>query len=168
MPHTGAIDRHAPGLAPLRRTRSARVRRRGFTLLELLIALSLSLLLLAAVYGAIHLYWRLQTVGQAEVELGQLQRAIIRQMELDVGSVIFLEPEAEEEVATSEDSMSLDEESTEGSGSSPDSSGGAETASGPYSPSSDICRICCSFCLARLTRLLMVPSAQPLISAASS
>lgn len=126
MQHNSTIDWRATGIARFRRPRSAR----GFTLLELLIALALSLLLLAAVYGAIHLYWRLQTVGQAEVELGQLQRSIIRQMELDVGSVIFFEPEAEEDEATSEDSLSLEAESTEDSGSSSDSSGGTETASG--------------------------------------
>ncbi len=117
MQWTATIDRRATGFARIPRRRSAR----GFTLLELLIALSLSLLLLAAVYGALNLYWRLQSVGQADVEQAQLQRAIIRQIELDVGSVIFYEPEEEEASATEDESMSLDEESTAGSGSSSDS-----------------------------------------------
>jgi prepilin-type N-terminal cleavage/methylation domain-containing protein len=118
MQQTATIDRHAAGFARIQRHRSAR----GFTLLELLIALSLSLLLLAAVYGALNLYWRLQSVGQADVEQAQLQRAIIRQLELDVASVIFYEPEEEEEAAAEDESMSIEEESTAGSGSSSDSS----------------------------------------------
>ncbi|MGZ2425601.1 hypothetical protein ACVIRM_004563 [Rhizobium laguerreae] len=45
---------------------------------------------------------------------------------------------------------------------------GAEVASGPKSASPEICSNSCSRWRARLTRLLMVPTAQPQISAASS
>jgi prepilin-type N-terminal cleavage/methylation domain-containing protein len=70
---------------------------RGFTLLELIIALSLCLLLMSAVYASLQLYWRLQSTGQEQVERAQIARAILRRMTIDVGSVMFMTPEAEQE-----------------------------------------------------------------------
>ncbi|MFM8219080.1 MAG: prepilin-type N-terminal cleavage/methylation domain-containing protein, partial [Planctomycetaceae bacterium] len=38
--------------------------RRGFSLLELVVALSLSVLLLAGIYAGLDLFWRYSTTGQ--------------------------------------------------------------------------------------------------------
>jgi hypothetical protein len=64
----------------------------------------------------------LQSLGQADVERAQLERAIIRQMELDVGSVIFFEPEATTEDAAAEDPATATESGSESSGSTGSSS----------------------------------------------
>ena len=61
----------------------------GFTLFEVLIALALSVLLLAAVFGAIDLSWKYLTAGQAEGERTQLTRALHNEFELQLRSVVF-------------------------------------------------------------------------------
>jgi prepilin-type N-terminal cleavage/methylation domain-containing protein len=63
--------------------------RRGFTLLEVIIALSLSVLLLTAVYGAIRMQYRVSQSGREQMEQAQLARAILRMIESDVRSVVW-------------------------------------------------------------------------------
>lgn len=63
--------------------------RRGFTLFEVLVALSLSLLLISAVYSGLSLYWRYSMAGQADIERAQLARALLRKIELDVRCVMY-------------------------------------------------------------------------------
>lgn len=65
------------------------MRREGFTLLEVIVALALSLLLLGSVYSAIHLYWQLSTAGREQMEHAQLVRALFRQIETDIRSTVF-------------------------------------------------------------------------------
>src|SRR5436190_16118944 len=65
----------------------------GFTLVEVLVALSLSTILLTSVYASLSLYWRISSAGQVQVEQAQLTRAIFRQMEIDLGSLIFTPPQ---------------------------------------------------------------------------
>src|SRR6187549_365790 len=65
----------------------------GFTLVEVLVALSLSTILLTSVYASLSLYWRISTAGQTQVEQAQLTRAIFRQMEIDLGSLIYTPPQ---------------------------------------------------------------------------
>lgn len=69
--------------------------RRAFTLLEVLFALGLSLLLMAAVLSAIELYSQMSTAGRRDVEEAQLVRAILRSMELDIRSATFYNPALE-------------------------------------------------------------------------
>lgn len=66
----------------------------GFTLLEVLIAMAVSLLLLGAVYAALDLHWKYSSAGRDEVERAQLVRAIFQRMELDIRSVIYPPPTA--------------------------------------------------------------------------
>lgn len=75
----------------------------GFTLLEVVIALSLSLLLLTAVYGAIRLQYRLTNSGREQMERAQLSRAILRQIENDIRSVVW---QLQEPAQSSEDEES--------------------------------------------------------------
>jgi len=68
-------------------------RRRGFTLFEVVVALALSVLLLAGIYAGMDLYWRFSTTGQEEVERAQIARAVLRQIETDLRSVVYQSPE---------------------------------------------------------------------------
>jgi len=69
------------------------IRRRGFTLFEVVVALALSVLLLAGIYAGMDLYWRFATTGQEEVERAQIARAVLRQIETDLRSVVYQSPE---------------------------------------------------------------------------
>ncbi|HVJ87122.1 MAG TPA: prepilin-type N-terminal cleavage/methylation domain-containing protein, partial [Caulifigura sp.] len=88
----------------------------GFTLVEVLVALSLSTVLLTSVYASLSLYWRISSAGQAQVEQAQLTRAIFRQMEIDLGSLVFTPPQPA--------SDSGDEATTESGSSSQGANGG--------------------------------------------
>jgi hypothetical protein len=67
-------------------------RRAAFTLLEVLLALGLGVVLLTAVYAALHLHWQYSTAGRVDVERSQLARALLERMTLDIRCVIFQEP----------------------------------------------------------------------------
>ncbi len=75
----------------LRRS-SQRTRRAAFTLLEVMLALGLTATLLTAVYSALELHWRFSTLGQVEVERGQIARAIFTKMSADIRSTMYAPP----------------------------------------------------------------------------
>jgi len=87
------------------------MKRAGFSLLEILVALALSVILLGAIYAALDLFWRYSTTGQEEIERAQLARAILRTIEMDLRSVVY-------------------KSATEGSSSGGGASGSAGTAMG--------------------------------------
>lgn len=80
--------------------------RPAFTLLEVLMALGLTTLLVAAVYKALDLHWSYQTAGREQVERSQVARAILQRMTSDLKSIVFIEPE--EDVGTSEEDDETD------------------------------------------------------------
>ncbi len=61
----------------------------GFTLIEVIIALSLSLLLVSAIYSAISLHFRYEQAGRERIDRSQLSLAILRRFSEDIGSVAF-------------------------------------------------------------------------------
>ncbi|PQO25432.1 hypothetical protein C5Y96_24125 [Blastopirellula marina] len=61
----------------------------GFTLLEVLLASSLSVLILLALGGAIQFYLFQVTDSQTSIEQAQLARAVMRRMETDLRSAIW-------------------------------------------------------------------------------
>ena len=65
-----------------------RHRTKGFTLLEILLALGLSVVLLLAVAAAIDLYRRMTVAGHDEVSEARLVRAVLRKIESDIRSVV--------------------------------------------------------------------------------
>lgn len=71
---------------------AARRNPRGFTLLELLVAIALSGLLVGAVYASLDLYWRHSVAGRADVERAQIVRAVLRRIELDLRSLVYHPP----------------------------------------------------------------------------
>tara|TARA_B100000029_G_scaffold30488_1_gene29240 strand:- start:476 stop:1393 length:918 start_codon:yes stop_codon:yes gene_type:complete len=72
-------------------------RRRGFTLVEVLVAVAMALLLLTAVYAAIDMHWRYADAGQLEMRRGQVARAVYSQLCIDIRSIQFQPPDPEEE-----------------------------------------------------------------------
>lgn len=61
---------------------------RGFTLLEVVVATSLSAVLLAGLWGLLNIYQRLFAIGQTKSERTQLVRTLWRQLSDDVRSAI--------------------------------------------------------------------------------
>lgn len=76
--------------------------RRGFTLFEVLIAVGLTSILMAALYSAMDIYFGLQLDSHEEIERHQIARAVLRQMTRDIQSVSFTEQELLEEEETEE------------------------------------------------------------------
>jgi prepilin-type N-terminal cleavage/methylation domain-containing protein len=72
--------------------------RKGYTLLEVLLALGLSGLLMVLVYGAMQTFWSLSSTGKIDAERCQLARTLIRRMEMDIRSITYKpdEPQAAE------------------------------------------------------------------------
>ncbi len=100
--------------------------RRGVTLLELILAISLGLLLIGGIYAAIDQSARQANIGKVEIERLQIARAVLRRIELDLRAAMFSVETAISDgssvgansVTTDSDSDSgTDEESAEGSGS---------------------------------------------------
>lgn len=77
----------------------------GFSLIEVLIALALTVLLLSAVYSAVGLHLRFQTAGRSRVHSAQLMRAIVRNMDEDFAAVVMYVEQADEE----DESTSIEE-----------------------------------------------------------
>jgi len=67
-------------------------RRRGFSLLEVMLSLTLSIVLLSAIFSAMNQSWRLTASGREEMARSQLARALLRKIALDVRAVMFVPP----------------------------------------------------------------------------
>ena len=108
--------------------------RPGFTLLEVLIALGLTVVLLSGVYGAIEMYWRYETAGRAEIAQAQLLRGLTRQITTDFNSLVMHVPEtvvgSEAAAEGSSSTSSTSTGSSTGSTSLTGSSTGTSTSSG--------------------------------------
>jgi len=82
--------------------------RHGFTLLEVLIATALTVGLMAAVFGAIRMHHQRTSVGRLEIERGQIARAVLQRIAIDIRSVMFRPEPAAEEDAEGGDELSED------------------------------------------------------------
>lgn len=87
--------------------------RSGFTLVEVLISMALTLVLMSMLYTAMDLHYRFSTAGQIEVERCQIARALLSEMSADIRSTVFVPEEIEEtdEEDDSDDSSDDDDES---------------------------------------------------------
>lgn len=77
--------------------------RAAFSLLEVLLALTLAVLLLGAIFTAMDQSWRLTSGGRHEMERAQLARALVRRITSDVRSIAFVPPlvvDSDEETTT--------------------------------------------------------------------
>lgn len=86
-------------------------RRTGFTLVEVLIALALTVVLLAAVYGSLTMLWRFESAGRGEIVRAQILRSVLRMMNEDLGSIVFQIPDSS---STSSSTQAADSGSTVG------------------------------------------------------
>jgi prepilin-type N-terminal cleavage/methylation domain-containing protein len=84
---------------------------RGFTLVEVLLALALAVVLMGAVFTAIEIYRKLTTSGRDDVERSQVVRAIHRKFAVDIRSVVFTPPTEEE--AAGEEGQAADDAAAE-------------------------------------------------------
>lgn len=73
----------------------------GFSLIEVLIALALTVLLLSAVYSAVGMHLRFQTAGRSRINQSQLMRAVIRKMDEDFGAIVLFVEQADPEEQSS-------------------------------------------------------------------
>ena len=110
---------------------------RGFTLLEIVLALGLASLLLAALYTALQMHWSSSSLGQVEMERSQVARALFRRIETDLRSVVFRDAAltSSTDDGSSSSSTGTSSGSTSSSGTSTPSSssstgGGSSTSSG--------------------------------------
>ena len=103
MQRACSIPSQPPQLRPTRLVRTAV--RRGFTLLEVLIALALMVLLLSVVYGVMDSYFQLSEYGRMEAKRAQIARAVFDRISVDIRSVVF-EP-VEEEMEEGEEAEGL-------------------------------------------------------------
>lgn len=79
----------APKYANAARSSEASGSRLGFSLVEVLIALALTVLLLSAVYAAIGLHLRYQSAGRSQNARAQLYRGLIRKMDQDFTTIVL-------------------------------------------------------------------------------
>lgn len=96
----------------------------GFTLLELILALGLASLLLAALYTALQMHWSSSALGHVEMERSQVARALFRRIETDIRSVVFRDAA----LTSSTESSSSSTGSTSSGSTSTDSSTGASSS----------------------------------------
>lgn len=68
-------------------------RRRGFTLLEVLLALALASILVMAIGAAVRAHLRAMDVGRTDVEEAQLARALLGYIAADLQNIIHFEPQ---------------------------------------------------------------------------
>lgn len=77
--------------------------RPGFTIIEVLLAVGLTSLLMAAMYSAMNIYWTTAADSYDEIERGQIARALIRDIARDIKSVTFFEQETMDSEEESEE-----------------------------------------------------------------
>ncbi len=104
-------------------------RRRAFTLLEVMLSLTLATILLGAIYAAMSQSWRQTASGREEMARSQVARALLKRIAQDVRAVMFVPPppsDGETDDATGTTSTSTSGTST-GSTSSTTSGTGTTT-----------------------------------------
>lgn len=100
----------------------------GFTLLEVLAALGLSIILMYAVYSGVSLYCKLSITGRAEAAEAQLVRSLLKNIERDLRAAVYQAP-AETASATTSSSTSSSASATSSSSSSSGSTSSSSTSS---------------------------------------
>ncbi|QDT45024.1 hypothetical protein Pan241w_51410 [Gimesia alba] len=75
----------------------------GFTMLEVILAIGLTSLLLAAIYSALDLYWKYTTIGHQQVERAQIARAVFQKITHDLHSVTYQQQISEDSSSSSGD-----------------------------------------------------------------
>jgi prepilin-type N-terminal cleavage/methylation domain-containing protein len=115
--------------------------RRGFSLLEVLLSLSLSVVLITAIGVAVDQSWQLTAQGQTELQRQQVARAVLRIMERDLRSAMFAPPSQfadDDQDSSSSASTTNSAMGSSGSGSGSSSGGSASSGSASSNTSSTV------------------------------
>jgi len=104
----------------------ARTNQSAFTLIEILLALGLTITLLAVVYAALDLYRLTTSVGREGMEQARLARAILSKIQLDIRSVVYTSDSSDSASFSGSSETSLSGSSSEGGSSN---SGTSESGS---------------------------------------
>lgn len=94
--------------------------RAAFTLLEVILALTLAVFLLGAIFTAMDQSWKMSASGREEMERSQLARALLRKISLDIRSIAYVPPPTTDSTGATGSSTT--------SGGSSSSSGGTTAA----------------------------------------
>ena len=91
-----AMTRHICQSPPIRKCSTNRLpsklrntTRSGFTLVEVLLALSLCAFVVSAAFGAIHLSWKYRTAGETQVANALLVRGVLHDLTLDLRTAVL-------------------------------------------------------------------------------
>jgi prepilin-type N-terminal cleavage/methylation domain-containing protein len=109
--------------------------RAGFTLTEVLVALSLSLVVMGAIYSALGLHWKYSTAGRVDIERMQLVRAVALRIERDLRSTLFVAPPATASSDSGTATGTTSATGTAATGSTSAAAGSAASATGTGSTS---------------------------------
>jgi prepilin-type N-terminal cleavage/methylation domain-containing protein len=115
--------------------RRSRASRAGFTLTEVLVALSLSLVVMGAIYSALGLHWKYSTAGRVDIERMQLVRAVALRIERDLRSTLFVAPPATASSDSGTGTGTTSATGTAETGSSSAAAGSSASATGTASAS---------------------------------
>ena len=113
----GFMERRQPRPPALSADTQSPSRCNAFTLLEMLIAVGLTTLLLAAIYTSMSVYWETAAESYDEIERGQIARALLREIARDIQSCTFVT----QDLSDSDDTDADDTEEDSGAVVDPDS-----------------------------------------------
>jgi type II secretory pathway component PulJ len=136
IPQTSAMLRSGRGgtiPVTLPRTPRSSNQRSAFTLLEVVLALSLAVILLGAIFTAMDQSWKMTSRGREEMERSQLARALMRKIAIDIRSIAYVPPPVTDSDSTSGSSSTT---SSSGSSGSTTAASAASTASSSSSSGS--------------------------------
>ena len=83
--------------------------RSAFTLIEMLVALALSTVVISAVYGAIHLQWKVRTASEDQVQTARRVHGVVQDLTFDLRTCRRPDDTSENEASNPDDSAFLQE-----------------------------------------------------------
>lgn len=92
----------------------------GYTLLELLLALGMTVVLLGVLFTSLDLYWRFSLSGQEEISRSQIARAVFNRISHDMRSTIY---RPKPKTSSANDSTTTSDDAATGSNTGTSSSG---------------------------------------------
>lgn len=110
-------------------------KRTAFTLLEVVLALSLAVILLGAIFTAMDQSWKMTATGREEMERSQLARALMRKIALDIRSIAYVPPVTDSDATSGSTGSSSGTSSSSISGSSGSSTASTTGSTGSSSTS---------------------------------
>jgi type II secretory pathway component PulJ len=108
-------------------------KRAAFTLLEVVLALSLAVVLLGAIFTAMDQSWKMTSRGREEMERSQLARALMRKIAIDIRSIAYVPPPVTDSDSTTSSSGSSGSSTAASAASAASSAASTASSSGSTS-----------------------------------